>query len=72
MVLFPKIGTVVEAALALQECLPFQAGFARKAYRTPVNKDLILVRKREVLSGLVTVMRGLDEDCLGSSPCGVS
>jgi hypothetical protein len=60
--LFPKIGDVVQAALTLQECLPFQVGFARKAYRTSGHKDLILVRKREVLASLVTVLLGLDED----------
>ena len=60
--LFPKIGDVVQAALALQECLPYQVGYARKAYRTSGHKELILVRKREVLSSLVTVLLGLDED----------
>ena len=53
---------MVQAALALQERLPYQVGYARKAYRTSGHKDLILVRKREVLASLVTVLQGLDED----------
>ena len=59
---FPKIGDVVQAAISLQECLPYQVGFNRKTYRTSGHKDLILARKREVLAGLVTILRGLDED----------
>ncbi len=60
--LFPQIGDVVQAALTLQERLPYQVGYARKAYRTSGHKDLILVRKREVLASLVTVLQGIDED----------
>jgi hypothetical protein len=60
--LFPRTGDVVQAALALQELLPYQVGYSRKAYRAPGNKDLILVQKRELLADLVTVFRGLDED----------
>ena len=61
-VLFPKIGDLVQAALALQDSLPYQVGYARKAYRSSGRTDLNLPRKREVLAGLVTQLRGLDQD----------
>lgn len=60
--LFPGLGVALEAMWRLQESLPYQTGFARRAFRAPDHPTLIRTARRLRLGLLVGALRGYEPD----------
>lgn len=60
--LFPGLGDHLEAMWRLQASLPYQTGFARRAFRAPDQPTLIRPARRLRLARLVGALRGYEPD----------
>ncbi|MEM8780129.1 MAG: DUF5724 domain-containing protein, partial [Cyanobacteria bacterium P01_G01_bin.49] len=61
-IIFPKFPQTVEQSWQLFQQLPYQAGYQRKAFRSPHNSKIFSVSRHEWLLRLLQIVEGYEQD----------